>query len=143
LPNRQGAEVSQLYLTYPSTAQQPFKQLRGFVKTTLQPGARQVVTFDALTDRWLSNWCVRPMLGSASVAHWLALNLHQLSLTLCVSPSVSLSLSLSLSRVSLSLAPAWARRDTASHSWKLTKGEFVVGVGGSSDSLPLRGKLTV
>ena len=62
--NRQGAEVSQLYLNYPSSAKQPFKQLRGFVKTTLQPGERQVVTFDALTDRWLSNWCVSwaPML---------------------------------------------------------------------------------
>jgi beta-glucosidase len=84
-----GAEVSQLYLTYPSAAGQPFKQLRGFVKTLLDPGARQLVTFDVLSDRWLSNW------------------------------------------------------DTASHSWKLAEGEFVVGVGGSSDDLPLKGKLTV
>ena len=83
-----GAEVSQLYLTYPESAGQPFKQLRGFAKTVLKPGERQMVTF-RLADRWLSNW------------------------------------------------------DVATHSWKLATGEFKVGVGGSSDDLPLQGTLTV
>ena len=83
-----GAEVSQLYLTYPESAGQPIKQLRGFAKTVLKPGERQMVTF-RLSDRWLSNW------------------------------------------------------DVATHSWKLATGEFKVGVGGSSDDLPLQGTLTV
>ena len=64
------------------------KQLRGFAKTVLKPGERQMVTF-RLADRWLSNWGV------------------------------------------------------ATHSWKLATGEFKVGVGGSSDNLPLQGTLTV
>ena len=83
-----GAEVSQLYLTYPSVAQQPFKQLRGFNKTVLAPGAQTMVSF-TLTDRWLSNW------------------------------------------------------DAVAHAWKLTKGTFAVGVGGSSDDLPLTGEVHV
>lgn len=83
-----GAEVSQLYLTYPTVAQQPFKQLRGFNKTMLAPGAQTIISF-TLTDRWLSNW------------------------------------------------------DAVQHAWKLTKGTFTVSVGGSSDDLPLTGKMNV
>jgi beta-glucosidase len=50
-----GAEVAQLYLRYPEAAGEPFKQLRGFQKVMLEPGATAIVHF-ALPDRWLSTW---------------------------------------------------------------------------------------
>ena len=50
-----GAEVAQLYLRYPEAAGEPFKQLRGFQKVALEPGASATVRF-ALPDRWLSTW---------------------------------------------------------------------------------------
>ena len=52
-----GAEVVQLYLRYPDAAGEPFKQLRGFQKLTLEPGANAVVRFE-LSERWLSTWNV-------------------------------------------------------------------------------------
>lgn len=52
-----GAEVAQLYVSYPSAASQPPKQLRGFEKVTLQPGEEQEVSF-ALRRRDLSYWDV-------------------------------------------------------------------------------------
>ncbi|KAF2158784.1 glycoside hydrolase family 3 protein [Zasmidium cellare ATCC 36951] len=52
-----GAEVAQLYVSYPTAASQPPKQLRGFEKVTLQPGEEQSVSF-ALRRRDLSYWDV-------------------------------------------------------------------------------------
>ncbi|KAK7701360.1 glycoside hydrolase 3 [Diaporthe eres] len=53
-----GAEVSQLYLTLPSGAPAaPPKQLRGFTKLSLQPGASGTATFN-LRRRDLSYWDV-------------------------------------------------------------------------------------
>jgi len=53
-----GAEVMQLYLTFPDAAQEPPRQLKGFVKTeVLQPGASVTVHF-ALRDRDFSIWDV-------------------------------------------------------------------------------------
>ena len=40
-----GAEVAQLYVSYPTAAQQPVRQLRGFEKVFLQPNGTQTVTF--------------------------------------------------------------------------------------------------
>merc|ERR1719473_1511603 len=45
-----GAEVPQLYLGFPASAQEPPKQLKGFQKVTLKAGASETVTFE-LTDR--------------------------------------------------------------------------------------------
>lgn len=53
-----GAEVPQLYLTLPSGAPAaPPKQLRGFTKLSLQPGASGTATFN-LRRRDLSYWDV-------------------------------------------------------------------------------------
>lgn len=52
-----GAEVAQLYLSYPAAAAQPPRQLRGFEKVTLQPGEEKEVSF-ALRRRDLSFWDV-------------------------------------------------------------------------------------
>ncbi|KAJ0118582.1 glycosyl hydrolase family 3-4 [Diaporthe amygdali] len=53
-----GAEVPQLYLTLPSSAPAaPPKQLRGFTKLLLQPGASSIATFN-LRRRDLSYWDV-------------------------------------------------------------------------------------
>ena len=41
---RQGAEASQLYLTFPPVAGEPSKRLVGFQKVDLMPGASQLVT---------------------------------------------------------------------------------------------------
>ena len=49
---RTGAEVAQLYVRYPGD---PFKQLRGFEKMTLAPGASKTMGF-SVTARWLSTW---------------------------------------------------------------------------------------
>lgn len=51
-----GAEVAQLYLTLPSSAPStPPKQLRGFAKLKLEPGASKTATFN-LRRRDLSYW---------------------------------------------------------------------------------------
>lgn len=51
----QGAEVAQLYLSYPESAKTPPKQLRGFEKLSLEPGASDVVAFD-VKRRDISIW---------------------------------------------------------------------------------------
>lgn len=53
--NRAGAEVVQLYVRLPMSANEPFLQLRGFEKVGLKPAESRIVTFQ-LTDRWLSIW---------------------------------------------------------------------------------------
>jgi beta-glucosidase len=54
-----GAEVAQLYVTYPSSAPStPPRQLRGFDKIRLAAGASGTVTFD-IRRRDLSYWDVR------------------------------------------------------------------------------------
>lgn len=55
--NREGAEVAQLYLTYPPIAEgnEPPHQLRGFTKVLLQPGQSRKVAFE-LQPRDLSWW---------------------------------------------------------------------------------------
>jgi hypothetical protein len=50
-----GAEVPQLYLGFPASAQEPPKQLKGFKKIQLKAGASATVTFP-LTDRDFSIW---------------------------------------------------------------------------------------
>jgi beta-glucosidase len=51
-----GAEVAQLYLTFPAGAGEPPMQLKGFLKTAeLAPGATATVTF-ALSARDRSVW---------------------------------------------------------------------------------------
>ncbi|KAK3290432.1 glycoside hydrolase superfamily [Chaetomium fimeti] len=59
----EGAEVAQLYITLPAdTPSTPPKQLRGFAKLKLEPGASGVATFN-LRRRDLSYW-------DASAAQW-------------------------------------------------------------------------
>ena len=55
--NRQGKEVVQLYISFPSSADEPPCQLRGFEKVDLQPGESRSVTFDLLRKD-LSYWDV-------------------------------------------------------------------------------------
>ncbi|KIK54819.1 glycoside hydrolase family 3 protein [Collybiopsis luxurians FD-317 M1] len=43
-----GAEIVQLYMTYPDVADQPIRQLRGFEKISIEPGASGTVTFQLL-----------------------------------------------------------------------------------------------
>ncbi|KAK6953717.1 glycoside hydrolase 3 [Daldinia eschscholtzii] len=50
-----GAEVAQLYISYPESAATPPKQLRGFEKLTLEPGAEDIVAFD-IKRRDISIW---------------------------------------------------------------------------------------
>ncbi|KAK8030144.1 beta-glucosidase D [Apiospora rasikravindrae] len=50
-----GAEVSQLYLSFPESAKSPVRQLRGFRKASLDPAEAQTVTFD-LQRRDVSIW---------------------------------------------------------------------------------------
>jgi beta-glucosidase len=50
---RAGSDVAQLYVGQPASAGEPPKQLQGFARVTLQPGASQTVTFP-LTQRALS-----------------------------------------------------------------------------------------
>ncbi|PSK43996.1 Beta-glucosidase 1 [Elsinoe australis] len=52
-----GADVPQLYVTYPELADQPRYQLRGFEKPVLEPGAKTTITFE-LRRRDLSYWDV-------------------------------------------------------------------------------------
>ena len=54
-----GAEVAQLYLQFPASAGEPFKQMKGFQKVTIAPGAKSTVTF-TLGDRDLTIWNVDP-----------------------------------------------------------------------------------
>ncbi|KAI2602175.1 glycoside hydrolase superfamily [Hypoxylon sp. NC1633] len=51
----QGAEVAQLYIGFPESANTPPKQLRGFEKLALEPGAENNVAFE-LKRRDLSIW---------------------------------------------------------------------------------------
>ena len=43
--SRAGADVAQLYVTQPATSGEPPKQLQGFARVNLQPGASQTVSF--------------------------------------------------------------------------------------------------
>lgn len=52
-----GAEVAQLYVSFPAAAGEPVRQLRGFNKTVVQPGESVDVTF-GLRRRDLSVWSV-------------------------------------------------------------------------------------
>ena len=53
--HRAGAEVAQLYLSYPAHVGEPPRQLRGFQKVLLAAGEEQEVHF-MLTERDLSIW---------------------------------------------------------------------------------------
>lgn len=53
--SRAGADVVQLYVTDPAASGQPPRQLEGFARVSLQPGASQTVTF-ALTQNNLRYW---------------------------------------------------------------------------------------
>ena len=53
--SRAGADVAQLYVTDPSASGEPPRQLEGFARVNLQPGASQTVTFQ-LTQRNLQYW---------------------------------------------------------------------------------------
>lgn len=50
-----GAEVAQLYLSFPEAAKAPVRQLRGFQKVYLEPGEMQTLTFP-IQRRDLSIW---------------------------------------------------------------------------------------
>ena len=50
-----GADIAQLYVTDPAASGQPPRQLEGFARVSLQPGASQTVTFH-LTQRNLQYW---------------------------------------------------------------------------------------
>lgn len=52
---REGAEVAQLYLSYPPEAQEPPRQLKGFLKVRLKPGASQVISMP-LDEQSFSAW---------------------------------------------------------------------------------------
>ncbi|KAF2771370.1 glycoside hydrolase [Teratosphaeria nubilosa] len=52
-----GAEVAQLYVAYPAIAQQPPRQLRGFVKANITTGATEQVSF-GVRRRDVSYWDV-------------------------------------------------------------------------------------
>ena len=55
----EGAEVAQLYITLPSSAPStPPKQLRGFAKLKIAPGAKKTATFN-LRRKDLSYWDTR------------------------------------------------------------------------------------
>ncbi len=53
--SRAGADVAQLYVTDPSASGQPPRQLEGFARVSLQPGASGTVTFP-LTQQNLRYW---------------------------------------------------------------------------------------
>jgi beta-glucosidase len=50
-----GAEVVQLYITFPASAQEPPLQLKAFKKVLLEPGAAAAVKF-SLSQRDVSIW---------------------------------------------------------------------------------------
>jgi beta-glucosidase len=53
--SRAGADVAQLYLTDPAASGEPPRQLEGFTRVSLAPGASQTVTFQ-LAQRNLQYW---------------------------------------------------------------------------------------
>jgi beta-glucosidase len=53
--SRAGADVAQLYVTDPAASGQPPRQLEGFARVSLQPGASAPITF-RLTQRNLQYW---------------------------------------------------------------------------------------
>jgi beta-glucosidase len=53
--SRAGADVAQLYVTDPAASGEPPRQLEGFARVNLQPGASQTVQFQ-LTQRNLQYW---------------------------------------------------------------------------------------
>jgi beta-glucosidase len=53
--SRAGADVAQLYVSDPSASGQPPRQLEGFARVSLQPGASQPVSFQ-LTQQNLQYW---------------------------------------------------------------------------------------
>ncbi len=53
--SRAGADVAQLYVTDPAASGEPPRQLEGFARVSLQPGASQTVTFQ-LAQRNLQYW---------------------------------------------------------------------------------------
>ena len=53
--SRTGADVAQLYVTQPASSGEPPKQLQGFARVNLQPGAGQTVSFP-LTQRNLQHY---------------------------------------------------------------------------------------
>lgn len=53
--SRAGADVAQLYVSDPAASGQPPRQLEGFARVSLQPGASQTVTF-RLTQQNLRYW---------------------------------------------------------------------------------------
>ncbi|MCZ4124611.1 glycoside hydrolase family 3 C-terminal domain-containing protein [Streptomyces sp. H39-S7] len=61
---RAGADVAQLYVTQPAASGEPARQLQGFARVDLQPGAGTTVTFP-LTERSLSHY-------SESAGGWVA-----------------------------------------------------------------------
>lgn len=75
--NRAGAEVVQLYLTYPSASSEPPKQLKEFRKVWLEPGEMKHVTFSLSPEQYSfwsagsGSWTVHPgdyqaLIGSSS-----------------------------------------------------------------------------
>ena len=58
-----GAEVAQLYLTYPPAANEPPRQLRGFEKLWLVPGQKGTARFE-MTARSVSIWDVAAHVSS-------------------------------------------------------------------------------
>jgi len=57
LGDRQGAEVAQIYVAFPSSAQEPPAQLRAFKKVEVDAGASVEVSI-GLTERDFSIWDV-------------------------------------------------------------------------------------
>ncbi len=53
--SRAGADVAQLYVTDPAASGEPPRQLEGFARVSLQPGASPTVRFQ-LTQRNLQYW---------------------------------------------------------------------------------------
>ncbi|KAK7517203.1 putative beta-glucosidase D [Phyllosticta citriasiana] len=53
--SRSGAEVAQLYVSYPAVANQPMRQLRGFGEVPLDKGAKSTVTFE-VRRKDVSHW---------------------------------------------------------------------------------------
>lgn len=61
-----GAEVAQLYVTFPDEAAQPVRVLRGFEKVRIEAGASSSVTFSvrrrdiSYWDTVAQNWAIAP-----------------------------------------------------------------------------------
>ena len=84
---RVGSEVPQLYLSYPPSAGEPPRQLKGFQKVLLQPGESKTVSFPlssrsfSVWDPALHNWTLADgsfdvMVGSSSQDIRLRSSLH-------------------------------------------------------------------